>query len=78
MRSRARLALACGYLYTALIIVARGLTLPDVFSSTGLLGANLQSTVWLYIFWHLGLPPAVIAYSARTPRPSRRMRCVAS
>ena len=62
-RSRALLALACGYLFTALIIVPHGLTFPGVFSSTGLLGANLQSTVWLYIFWHLGVPPAVIAYA---------------
>lgn len=62
-RSRALLALACGYLFTALVIVPHGLTFPDVFSPTGLLGANLQSTVWLYIFWHLGLPPAVIVYA---------------
>jgi signal transduction histidine kinase len=62
VRSRGLLALACGYLYTALIIVPLGLSFPDVFSPSGLLGANLQSTVWLYIFWHLGLPPAVIAY----------------
>lgn len=62
-RSRALLALACGYLFTAMIIVPHGLTFPDVFSPTGLLGANLQSTVWLYIFWHLGLPPAVLAYA---------------
>ena len=68
-RSRALLALACGYLFTALIIVPHALTFPDVFSPTGLLGANLQSTVWLYIFWHLGLPPAVIAYALLKGRP---------
>ena len=62
-RSRALLVLACGFLFTALIIVPHGLTFPDMFSPTGLLGANLQSTVWLYIFWHLGLPSAVIAYA---------------
>jgi signal transduction histidine kinase len=62
-RSRALLALACGYLFTSLVIVPHALTFPDLFTATGLLGANLQSTVWLYIFWHLGLPPAVIAYA---------------
>jgi signal transduction histidine kinase len=63
VRSRALLALACGYLFTSLIIVPHGLTFPGAFSETGLLGAGLQTTVWLYIFWHLGLPPAVIAYA---------------
>jgi signal transduction histidine kinase len=62
LRSRALLALACGYLFTSFIIVPHALTFPGVFSATGLLGANLQSTVWLYIFWHAGLPPAAIAY----------------
>jgi signal transduction histidine kinase len=63
VRSRALLALASGYLFTSLIIVPHGLTFPGAFSETGLLGAGLQTTVWLYIFWHLGLPPAVIAYA---------------
>jgi signal transduction histidine kinase len=63
LRSRALLALAMGYLFTALIIVPHLLTFPGVFSPTGLLGAGLQSTVWLYIFWHLALPPAVITYT---------------
>lgn len=62
-RSRALLALACGYLFAALVIVPHGLTFPGAFAPDGLLGANLQSTVWLYIFWHLGLPPAAIAYA---------------
>jgi signal transduction histidine kinase len=62
-RARGLLALAMGYLFTALIIVPHLLTFPGIFSPTGLLGANLQTTVWLYIFWHFGLPPAVIAYT---------------
>lgn len=63
VRSRGLLVLASGYLYTGFIIVPHGLTFPDAFTHTGLLGANLQSTVWLYIFWHVGLPPAVIGYA---------------
>jgi signal transduction histidine kinase len=63
LRSRALLALACGYLFTSLIIVPHALTFPGAFSATGLLGANLQTTVWLYILWHVGLPPAVIVYA---------------
>lgn len=61
-RSRGLLVLATGYLFTSLIIVPHLLTFPGVFSPTGLLGASLQTTVWLYIFWHAGLPPAVILY----------------
>ncbi len=62
-RSRALLALASGYLFTGLLIVPHGLTFPGAFTPTGLLGANLQSTVYLYIIWHLGLPSAAIAYA---------------
>jgi len=76
VRSRALLALSMGYLFTAAIIVPYALTFPDAFAPTGLLGAGLQSAVWLYIFWHLGLPPAVITYALlkheRTGRPARR------
>jgi signal transduction histidine kinase len=69
-RSRALLALACGYLFTAVIIVPHALTFPGVFSAKGLLSADLQTTVWLYIFWHLGLPPAVLAYTLLRDRDS--------
>jgi len=69
LRSRALLALAMGYLFTALIIVPHLLTFPGAFSPTGLLHAGLQSTVWLYVFWHFGLPPMVIAYALlKSPR----------
>src|SRR5262245_51715550 len=51
--SRALLALASGYLFTALMIVPHALTFPGAFSPTGLLGAGLQTTAWLYWFWHL-------------------------
>jgi signal transduction histidine kinase len=62
MRSRALLVLACGFLYTALIVVPHALTFPGAFAPTGLLGAGLQTTAWLYYFWHAGAPVAVIAY----------------
>jgi signal transduction histidine kinase len=62
-RSRALLALSVGYLFCALLAVPHLLTFPGVFSPAGLLGASLQSTVWLYLFFQLGLPVAVIAYA---------------
>jgi signal transduction histidine kinase len=58
----ALLALASGYLFTALIVIPHALTFPGAFSETGLLGAGLQSTAWLYWFWHFGFPVAVLMY----------------
>src|SRR5713226_468742 len=62
-RSRALLALACGYLFDALMIIPHALTFPGVFSPTGLLGAGEQTTAWLYVFWHGGFPMFVLAYA---------------
>jgi signal transduction histidine kinase/CheY-like chemotaxis protein len=63
LRSRAILALAAGYFFDALIIVAHFMSFPGVFSETGLLGAGSQTTAWLYISWHGGFPCFVIAYA---------------
>src|SRR6202043_1280557 len=63
LRSRALLVLACGYLFTAAMVVVHVLTFPGLFSPTGLLGAGPQSTAWLYMFWHGGFPLTVIAYA---------------
>src|SRR5499427_5922262 len=60
--SRALLALASGYLFTALMIVPHALTFPGAFSPTGLLGGGLQTTAWLYWFWHLAFPLVLLAY----------------
>jgi signal transduction histidine kinase len=76
---RALLVLASGYLFAALIIVPHILTFPGAFNRTGLLGAGLQSTPWLYTFWHFGFIAAVIGYAClkgtavpgAVPAPSR-------
>lgn len=62
MRSRALLVLAIGFLYTALIVIPHALTFPGAFAPAGLLGAGLQTTAWLYYFWHIGSPLAVMGY----------------
>jgi len=62
LRQRALLVLANGFLFSALIVVAHALAFPGAFSRTGLFGSGLQSAVWLYWFWHAGLPLAVIGY----------------
>jgi signal transduction histidine kinase len=63
LRSRALLAIASGYLFTALMVIPWMLTFPGVFTPGGLLGAGLQSTSWLYTLWHAGFPMFVIAYA---------------
>lgn len=63
MRSRALLVLASGFLFTALIVIPHALTFPGAFTPTGLFGAGLQTAPWLYLFWHVGTPLAVIGYA---------------
>jgi len=60
--SRRFLILASAYLFTALMTVAHTLSFPGLFSPSGLLGAGIQSTAWVYIFWHTAFPLFVIAY----------------
>ena len=62
VRRPALLALASGYCFAALMVVPHALTFPGLITPTGFLGAGPQTTAWLYILWHLGLPLASIAY----------------
>jgi two-component sensor histidine kinase len=61
--SRAILILANGYLFSALIVIPHALTFPGAFAPMGLLGAGIQSSGWLNVFWHLGLLAAVAGYA---------------
>jgi signal transduction histidine kinase len=63
LRMRALIAIATGYLYTGFIIVPWTLTFPGTFAPGGLLGAGLQTTIWLYVFWHAGFPLFVMSYA---------------
>ena len=63
LRSRALLALAGGYVFSAAMACAHALSFPGLFSATGLLGSGPQTTAWLYFLWHLGFPAAVVAYA---------------
>lgn len=80
-RSIGLLALACGYLFDALIIVPHALTFPGAFAPEGLFGAGPQTTAWLYVFWHGVFPLFVMAYAVLrrserggNPRPAGRTR----
>ncbi|MFK9363243.1 MASE4 domain-containing protein, partial [Escherichia coli] len=56
------MALATGYLFTGLIVIPHALTFPGLITPDGLFGAGPQTTAWLYMIWHAGLPAAVIAH----------------
>jgi signal transduction histidine kinase len=74
LRSRALLAIASGYLYTALIVIPWMLTFPGIFTPGGLLGAGLQSTSWLYTLWHAGFAMFVITYALlKDADPAKRL-----
>jgi diguanylate cyclase (GGDEF)-like protein len=63
LRSRAILVLASGYLFTSTITFAHALSFPGLFAPQGLLGSGPQTTVWLYVFWHVGFALFVIAFA---------------
>jgi PAS domain S-box-containing protein len=81
--SRALAALGTGYLLTAFIAVAYALTFPGLFAPSGLLGTGPQTTAWLYMFWHVAFPLAVIVYarldtgSRKSVDPAARRRIIA-
>jgi len=63
VRWHALLAVASGYLFTAMMAVPLLLTFPGAFTQTGLLGAGLQTNGWISAFWISGYPLAVICYA---------------
>ncbi|HJP60092.1 MAG TPA: MASE4 domain-containing protein [Gemmatimonadaceae bacterium] len=61
-RERAFLALACGYLFTPLLITAHALSFPEAFGAGSVIGGP-QTTAWLWMGWHALFPLFVIAYA---------------
>jgi hypothetical protein len=59
LAARALLVLANGYLFSALIVIPHALTFPGAFAPEGLLGAGVQSSGWLNVFWHFGFLKAI-------------------
>ncbi|SIO51795.1 His Kinase A (phospho-acceptor) domain-containing protein [Bradyrhizobium erythrophlei] len=59
---RALLALASGYIFSGLFAFLQTLDFPGAYSATGLLGGGLSGAAWLFSFWHILFPLAVIAY----------------
>jgi signal transduction histidine kinase len=55
------LSFAAGALYTAAIVLAQLLSFPNIFSKEPILGAGPDTTIWLWVFWHLGPPLFALA-----------------
>jgi len=72
-RSRAIFALACGYLFTAFIVVPHALTFAGAFTPSGLLGSGIQTGSWLFIFWHFGFGASLLAYAVLRRQPTDRL-----
>jgi PAS domain S-box-containing protein len=71
-QSRALLAVASAYLFTAILATLHQLTFPGLYADDGLLGAGPQSTVWLYLLWHGTFPLLLIGYALAKGRPGDR------
>jgi signal transduction histidine kinase len=70
------LVLACAYLFNVLIIVPHALSFPGVFGPHGVIGGGVQTTAWLYCFWHGGFALLVLVYAVLANRdgPTERVR----
>lgn len=67
------LLLAAGYLYTALLAVAHALSFPGAFAPAGLFGGP-QTTIWLWLFWHLPFPVVVLTYALTSDRSGEALK----
>ena len=63
LRSPGLLVLATGYLFTSLTAAAHMASFPGLFAPAGLLGGGVQTTAWLYLFWHGGFLLSAIVYA---------------
>ena len=69
VRSRALLVLASGYLFSGVMNIPVLLTMWNQFSPTGLLGAGLQTSLWLALAGFTGYPLAVFFYAVMKKEP---------
>src|SRR3954466_4885208 len=76
--SRALRLMASGYLFGALLLIPHALTFPGAFTANGLLGAGVNTTIWIAMLVGLAYPSTVILYAvlksaeiAVQPRPER-------
>lgn len=59
----ALLALASGYVFTALFAFIQTLAFPGAYAANGLIGDGTNSPAWLFVFWHTSFSLSVIVYA---------------
>jgi signal transduction histidine kinase len=59
----ALLHLSASYLYTAGILVMQFLSFPGAFIKNGQVFGGPQTTIWLWVFWHVGPALGVLSYA---------------
>jgi signal transduction histidine kinase len=59
----ALLALASGYVFTALFAFIQTLAFPRAYSANGLIGDGINSPAWLFVLWHTSFSLSVIVYA---------------
>jgi signal transduction histidine kinase len=57
------LALASGYIFSALFAFVQTLTFPGAYSANGLFGDGTNTPAWLFVLWHASFSLSVIAYA---------------
>jgi two-component sensor histidine kinase len=60
---RAVLALAAGFVFSGLFALLNTLAMPSAHTGDVLIGDTLNSPTWLFAFWQVSLPLAVIIYA---------------
>jgi Membrane-associated sensor, integral membrane domain len=65
--------LASGYLFSALIVIPHALSYPGAFAPKGLFVSGLQTTPWLYTFWHFGFSAVVLGYACLTDTNPKKL-----
>ena len=70
-RSRALLFLACGFIFSGLLVIPWALTFPGVFTALGIEG-GLQSTASVAAIRRVGFPLFVLAYAVLKDREPMR------
>jgi two-component sensor histidine kinase len=58
----ALLAIASGYVFSGLFAFLQTLAVPGEYGPNALIGDELNSARWLFVFWQTSFPLAVIAY----------------
>jgi len=61
-RQLAVLVLASGYIFSGLFAFLQTLDFPGAYSANGLISGTPSGAVWLFSFWRITFPLAVIAY----------------